>query len=332
MGNSSDKSQKKGQKTDAETPQAPASEAAPAASGKVPPAQIIDSTLPMVEAPKLDNAEPMMLLPSAPLAAEPPKPEAIETPPASIEAAAEGPSHAGDDPAGDEVSASEEDVAETVEDAADETADEAAAPATESRPSRFMLLAASVAIAAALGSFTGSLSGNGVARYLAAPATSSRIEQVSDLPKAMKAELAELSALKVKVESATINSNSQFAKIAERLDRVEHAAADPAAKLAHIADTLDRLDKRNAAAAEATGSIAGIPQAAAEPNLPDRVVEGWVVQNVANGRALVSSRFGGVFEVGPGSFIPGLGRVDVVKRQDGQWMVVTARGVIVSAH
>jgi hypothetical protein len=322
MGNNSDKSQNKGQKTDAETPKAPASETAPAVSGKVPPAQIIDSTLPMVEAPKLDNAEPMMLLPSAPLAAEPPKPEAIETPPASIEAAAEGPSEASDDLSSEQEPASEAHVVDAVEDAADE----AAAPAAESRPSRFMLLAASVAIAAALGSFTGSLSGNGVARYLAAP---SRIEQVSDLPKAMKAEL---SALKVKVESATINSNSQFAKIAERLDRVEHAAADPAAKLAHIADTLDRLDKRNAAAAEATGSIAGIPQAAAEPNLPDRVVEGWVVQNVANGRALVSSRFGGVFEVGPGSFIPGLGRVDVVKRQDGQWMVVTARGVIVSAH
>jgi hypothetical protein len=32
--------------------------------------------------------------------------------------------------------------------------------------------------------------------------------------------------------------------------------------------------------------------------------------------------------VTPGSVLPGAGHVDAVKRQDGQWVVVTARGLI----
>ena len=56
----------------------------------------------------------------------------------------------------------------------------------------------------------------------------------------------------------------------------------------------------------------------------------WVVQGVQNGRALVENRYGGMFYVAMGSILPGLGRVDAVKRQDGEWIVVTPRGVITS--
>ena len=70
----------------------------------------------------------------------------------------------------------------------------------------------------------------------------------------------------------------------------------------------------------------------AEPKIVDRIVEDWVVQDVRGGRALVEGRYGGLFEVGAGSILPGLGRVEAVKRQDGQWVVVTARGVITSGR
>jgi hypothetical protein len=55
------------------------------------------------------------------------------------------------------------------------------------------------------------------------------------------------------------------------------------------------------------------------------------VQDVRGGRALVENRFGAIFDVAAGSILPGLGRVDAIKRQDNQWIVVTARGVIYSA-
>ncbi len=53
------------------------------------------------------------------------------------------------------------------------------------------------------------------------------------------------------------------------------------------------------------------------------------MQDVRGGRALVQSRYGGMFEVAAGSVLPGLGRIEAVKRQDGQWVIVTAHGVIV---
>jgi hypothetical protein len=57
-------------------------------------------------------------------------------------------------------------------------------------------------------------------------------------------------------------------------------------------------------------------------------VEGWVLRDVANGVALIEGRQG-IFEVYAGDPIPGLGRIDAIRKQDGHWVVVTSRGLIV---
>jgi hypothetical protein len=57
-------------------------------------------------------------------------------------------------------------------------------------------------------------------------------------------------------------------------------------------------------------------------------VEGWVLRDAGNGSALIESRQG-IFEVYAGDPIPGLGRVDAIRKQDGRWVVVTSRGLIV---
>ena len=80
------------------------------------------------------------------------------------------------------------------------------------------------------------------------------------------------------------------------------------------------------------GSITPVTTPATEPKIVDRIVEDWVVQDVHGDRALVEGRNGSLFEVGAGSILPGVGRVEAVKRQDGQWVVVTARGVITSGR
>jgi hypothetical protein len=219
----------------------------------------------------------------------------------------------------------------------DEAADEpAAAPAAPSRSGRFALLAATVALAAALGALIGAMSASGIQHFMAAPTAAAApgpsVADAGAVLHAMKSELAELSAMKTSLDGAVRNANTQFAAIADRLDRVERVAADPAAaaKLAHIADTVDRLDKLNATP-ETTSSIA-VSTPSAEPKITDRILQDWVVQDVHGDRALVESRYGGVFDVGAGSMLPGLGRVDAVKRQDGQWVVVTARGMITSGR
>jgi hypothetical protein len=52
-----------------------------------------------------------------------------------------------------------------------------------------------------------------------------------------------------------------------------------------------------------------------------------VVRDVRRGTALIEGRMG-LVEVEQGDVVPGLGRVDAIRRQDGRWVVVTARGLI----
>jgi hypothetical protein len=199
------------------------------------------------------------------------------------------------------------------------------------RPSRFTVFAVGFALAAALGALAGSLSASGLAQlWQPAPAKSATAD--TGLLQAMKVELA---AMKASLDVATRSANSQVAKIADRLERVERSGSEPATKLTHIAESVDRQERKSAAMAtalEATGAIGGTEAARTEPKITDRLLEGWIVQDVRRGRALVASRDGGMFVVTTGASLPGLGRVEAIKRQDGQWVVVTARGMITSGQ
>jgi hypothetical protein len=52
-----------------------------------------------------------------------------------------------------------------------------------------------------------------------------------------------------------------------------------------------------------------------------------VVRDVHRGTALLEGRMG-LIEVDQGDVVPGLGRVDAIRKQDGRWVVVTPRGLI----
>ena len=114
----------------------------------------------------------------------------------------------------------------------------------------------------------------------------------ADAMRELKLELSDLAAIKANLDTASRGATSQLAKLADRLDR---------------------LDQHAGAAAETTGSIATAPPPppAPAPKLTDRILPDWVVQDVQGGRALVESRYGGVFDVGDGSILPGVGRVEL---------------------
>ncbi len=193
--------------------------------------------------------------------------------------------------------------------------EETAAPPSPAHSSRFLMLAASVAFAAAFGSFLGSVSGSGLVWFLdpAAPAPAVQAT-TTEAARQSKLQLAELSAIKANLDSASRSTSAQLAKLSDRLDK---------------------LDQRSAAI-ETTGSIATAAAAPAVlpagPKIADRVLLDWVVQDVQSGRALLQNRSGGMFDVGEGSRLPGLGRIDQIKRQDGQWIVLTERGTITSGR
>ena len=60
-----------------------------------------------------------------------------------------------------------------------------------------------------------------------------------------------------------------------------------------------------------------------------RVLDGWVLRDVGRGGALIEGR-GGLYEVYAGDPVPGLGKVDAIRKQDGRWVVVTTKGLVVS--
>ena len=121
----------------------------------------------------------------------------------------------------------------------------AAASGAQPRSFRFALLAATIACAAGIGALVGSLTASGIGHQRAAQAAIPRTADARDVVEAMKAQLAELSALKASLDGANRSADAQFAKIADRLNSIERAQADPAVKLAHIADAIDRLEKEN---------------------------------------------------------------------------------------
>lgn len=197
-----------------------------------------------------------------------------------------------------------------------------AAPATGRRLS----IAAIVAIAAAVGAIGGSLATVSAGHYLkndqtASVAAVTAAEQARSVESALAKINADISALKT-------SSAAQSAKIAERIDRVEKAQAEHAAKLAKLSEAVEKLKapaQTANAAPETTGSIK--PAAAQLGRLP--VVEGWTLREVSDGIATVTGRQG-IFDVIPGDPLPGVGRVDAIRRQDGRWVVVTSRGLIIS--
>lgn len=303
MGDSPDNGMGDGEETESGAFKASEDNAAGTNGGKAH-AKAFEHRLPVVWSPKLDTEQEL----------EPAVPDAEEF----------------QDFEADAATASSDDG--MAEETAGEGTGDPAAPPKQPRSTRFALLAATIALAAAFGSFVGSISASGLLTLFHEATPASRSEEFSATVQAMKAQYAELSGIKSDLDSASRTASTQFAKIADRLDRVERAEADPAAKLSHIADAVDRLGKQAGAAPETTGSITPNLPPASDAKPADKFVDGWIVEDVHAGQALVASRHGGEFVVGPGSTLPGLGAVEAVKRQDGQWIVLTARGVIASGH
>ena len=233
------------------------------------------------------------------------------------------------------------------------TAEPAAVAATAAAPGtalpgrrNFALLAATMALAAAFGAVAGTLGGAGLARPDPSPsglstaataATSAAAEESRALQITVAELRTELAALKVSVEAGTRTSATQFTKFGERFDRIERAQGEPAAKVAKAIEALERLERRVdlGLAKETTGSAPPPHPAAATPAPPPLppqppFVEGWVVRDVYRGVAIIQGRRLGMIEVESGDVVPGVGRIESIRKQDGRWVVVTSKGLITS--
>lgn len=223
------------------------------------------------------------------------------------------------------------------------------APAAPVRPLRLMLrrrrmalLAASVTVAAVLGAVVGAV---------ATVSLAGTHEQTAGLQqqKAMQQTIArlghELSTLKTSLDAASKSAHAQTAQLLKLSDARHEKLAVNAKVNAKANEALAR------AGAEVTGSIAAPqtlapqPQAVEPTPLPHPrpqqiaavesqprplVVPDWHVRGAARGALLVEGH-GDIYEIVPGARLPGLGRVESIRRVDGRWIVQTPKGLIVSA-
>jgi hypothetical protein len=230
----------------------------------------------------------------------------------------------------------------------------AAKPVNDETPAssgkrRFAAMSAIVMLATVAGAIGGALATAGLG-YYTKPATAAAAPPKDTALEASIARIdADVVALKAGLEHASKTGTSQFNKTSDRLDKLEKAQAEPAAKLAKLGEAVEKLKAaaaapapvataQPAAARDITGSVtppattaAATPAATAPKPEIGRLptVEGWVLRDVSNGGALIEGRRG-LYEVYAGDPVPGLGRVDAIRRQDGRWVVVTSKGLIVA--
>jgi hypothetical protein len=212
----------------------------------------------------------------------------------------------------------------------------------ESKPSsgmfgkrRFAALAAVLALAVIAGALGGALATAGLDHF-AGGDTAAATAGNQALEASVARIDADILALKAGVEHTSKLGITQFKQTSDRLDKVEKAQAEPAAKLAKLSEAVEKLHAVAPVAAAAPVAAKDVTGSVSAPVAPPRVelarlptIDNWILRDVANGGALIEGRRG-IFEVYAGDAVPGLGRVDAIRRQDGRWVVVTSRGLIVA--
>ena len=193
-------------------------------------------------------------------------------------------------------------------------------------------IAAAIVFAVALGAIAGAAATSSLLGGSSPPADMVASNANRALQDSVAQLSGELATLKAVIASAQRSTSTQFGKLGERLDRTEKAQAEPVGKLAKIQESIDRLEQRqqHAAAPAPAPEVTGSVTAPKEESRP-QVAEGWRLRDFYDGRAVVESRDGMQFRVAPGSNVPGLGRIETIKRENGKVVVVTARGIIAAS-
>jgi len=213
-------------------------------------------------------------------------------------------------------------------------------------------LAASVAVAAIAGAVGGALATSVMMRTGGDVAASASADP--DVQASVTRISGDVETLKANVDQIAKAGQGLMTDTGDRLDRLEREQAETSARLLKFGEgTTDRVrstPQSNAMAAVApvlprdtTGSVTqstasatpmaaapGQPRAAAPKTDVGRlpIVEGWTLRDVSRGGAVIEGKHG-FYEVYAGDPVPGLGRVDAIRRQDGRWVVVTTKGLVV---
>jgi hypothetical protein len=202
------------------------------------------------------------------------------------------------------------------------------------RQKRNALLAASVAIAGAIGAIVGAAASGG----FTTPAPQVAVATIED-SKALEQQISrlakEVTVLKTSLDATSKTASAQTAQIAkinERADRIERSVT--AELVTGSISAPQTVPVAQAAAPTTTPLPTPRPAprvaapAVAQPFRP-QIIQDWAIREARDGMIYVQGH-GDTYQIVPGAPLPGLGNVQSVKRIDGRWVVQTPKGIIVS--
>jgi hypothetical protein len=185
------------------------------------------------------------------------------------------------------------------------------------RHRHYAMLAASVAIAAAIGVLAGVTMTSGFSKPTSADVAG--LEESKAAQQSIARLSKDVASLKASLEAANKSAHSQFAKLSERFTRDS----------AEITGAITPPQSVPSASAAAAPLPLARPAPVVEAPRRPSIIADWTIRETRDGFVYVQGH-GDVYQVVPGAPLPGIGPVEQIKRQDGRWVVVTPKGIIVS--
>ena len=163
-------------------------------------------------------------------------------------------------------------------------------------------------------------------------------ETVAQLRKQVAGVSENLDGLRTAVDQSSKATNDRFGRFGENLDRIERVSSSSTVKLDKLALAQTQAP---APATVATQPSQAAPMMASlappevtgsvPPSAPRKVVKGWSVRQAYEGIAILQSP-NGVIEAVLGQQVPGLGRIEEIRNENGRLVVESTGGVIYSSR
>ncbi|MBW7972126.1 hypothetical protein [Bradyrhizobium sp. BR 10289] len=163
-------------------------------------------------------------------------------------------------------------------------------------------------------------------------------ETVAQLRKQVAGVSENLDGLRTAVDQSSKATNDRFGRFGENLDRIERASSSSTAKLDKLALAQAQTPAPAAVQSQPSPAPPMMAQLASPeitgsvpPSAPRKPVKGWSVRQAYEGIAILQSP-NGVIEVVLGQQVPGLGRIEEIRNENGRLVVESSGGVIYSSR
>lgn len=164
-------------------------------------------------------------------------------------------------------------------------------------------------------------------------------ETVALLRKQVSGVSENLDGLRTAVDQSSKATNDRFGRFAENLDRIERVSSSSTVKLDKLAQAQAQAPAPAAVASQSPSQTMPMMASVAAPEItgsvppsaPRKVVKGWSVRQAYEGIAILQGP-NGVIEAVLGQQVPGLGRIEEIKNENGRLVVESSGGVIYSSR